>query len=65
MAKKPKDEEEGDIITGAQVMEAKTTVDDTIQVKITLDAANDMATAFCAILGRDKAAIRLGIKALP
>ncbi len=48
----------------AQFMESKTTSDNTMQVKLECEASDDMACAFLAILGRDKSAVRIGIKVL-
>ncbi len=49
----------------AQFMESKTTSDNTMAIRLEVEAQDDMACAFMAILGRDKAAVRLGIKVLP
>lgn len=60
---KPKQNlEECDLIANGQVVSTKSTVDNTSRVTIDIEASDDFACAFVALLGRDKAAITIGIK---
>jgi len=51
-----------DLIANAQVIKTSSTVDNTSRLTIDIEASNDFACAFVALLGRDKAAIQIGIK---
>lgn len=53
-----------DIEINAQVMKATTTADGTVRVTIDLEGTDDMAAGYFVILAREKAAIKMAVKAI-